>query len=37
VDTPGERILVFALMINFDWLIVFDDRNARFVAGCRDH
>jgi hypothetical protein len=37
VDAAGERILVFALMINFDWLIVFDDGHAGFVAGRRDY
>jgi hypothetical protein len=37
VDTAREGVLVLALMINFDDLIVLDDRHARFVAARRDH
>ena len=37
VDASRQRIFVFALMINFDYLIVFDDRHACFVAVGGDH
>jgi hypothetical protein len=32
VDAPGQGILVFALIIDFGYLIVLDNRHARFVA-----
>jgi hypothetical protein len=37
MDAPRERILVFALMVKLDYLIVFDDRHACFMAIRRDH
>jgi hypothetical protein len=37
VDAAGQRILVFALMVDFDHLVVFDHRYAGLVPVGRNH
>jgi hypothetical protein len=37
MNTAGERILVFPLVVDFVNLIVFEDRHTCFVAVGRNH
>jgi hypothetical protein len=37
MNTAGQRIFVLALVVDFDYLIVLENRHTRFVAVGRDH
>jgi hypothetical protein len=37
VDTAGERIFIFPLVVDFENLIVLENRHTRLVAVGRDH